>query len=65
MADQMIIQILDDGTIRTETNPISPVNHQSAEDFMAQVRSLTGGAVTRQRKGHSHNHTHTHVNQDK
>ncbi|MET0742987.1 MAG: hypothetical protein ABWY78_06415 [Microvirga sp.] len=61
--DEMKITILEDGTIRTETNPISPVNHQSAEDFMQQVRALTGGAVTRQRKGHHHTHaqtTHTH-----
>lgn len=58
MADEMKIEILADGTIRTETSPISPANHQSAEAFMNDFARLTGGEVSRNRKGHAHHHHH-------
>lgn len=63
--DEMRITILDDGTIKTETNPISPANHASAEAFMNDIARLTGGATNRVRRGHTHSHgkTHTHVHQ--
>ena len=65
MPDILKIEILADGTIRTETSPISPINHQSAEDFLRGVQALTGGEMTRQRKGHAHSHTHTTTTQSK
>lgn len=58
--DVMTVEILADGTVKTTTDPISPANHQSAEAFLAGVTALTGGAVSRQRRGHSHSHTHSH-----
>jgi hypothetical protein len=63
MADEVTIEILDDGTIKSTTNPVSPANHQSAESFMKDLAQLTGGEATRTRRGHRHAHTHTHVEQ--
>ena len=60
MADTMKIEILDDGTIKTTTDPISPANHQSAEQFLKQVTAFAGGDVSRQRRGHGHHHHHQH-----
>jgi hypothetical protein len=65
-ADILKITILDDGTIKTETDPISAANHSSAEAFLSDVTKLAGGPVERKRKaGHHHHHhhgttTHTH-----
>lgn len=58
--DEMIIDILDDGTIRIETSPISGPIHASAEKFLADVQQATGGEQTRRRKGHHHHHHHHH-----
>lgn len=60
-ADTMILEILADGTIKTTTDPISPANHQSAEDFLKGITQLTGGDVTRQKRHEHHHHTHTHA----
>lgn len=60
MADIMTIEVLADGTIKTTTDPISPQNHQSAEDFLKGVSQLTGGEVTRTKRHAHHSHTHTH-----
>ncbi len=59
--DEMKIEILADGTIKTETSPISPANHQSAEAFMNDFARLTGGEATRQRRPHAHGNTHSHT----
>lgn len=65
MADTLEFTILDDGTIKTETSPISPANHQNAEDFMRDMAQLTGGATTRRKRPGAHTHTHhgNHVEQ--
>jgi hypothetical protein len=60
MMDEIMIEILEDGTIKSTTNPVSAANHQSAEAFMNE---LTGGAATRTKRGHRHTHTHTHQEQ--
>lgn len=68
MADIMRVEILPDGTIKTTTDPISGANHQTAENFLKTVTTLTGGDVTRQKRGnthhHHHGHTHTHDHAD-
>jgi hypothetical protein len=56
--DTLEITILEDGTIKTETSPISPANHQNAEDFMRDMAVLAGGAVTRAKRPGAHVHTH-------
>lgn len=60
MADTLTIEILADGTIKTTTDPISGANHQSAEAFLAGVTQLTGGAMSRQKRGNRHTHAHHH-----
>lgn len=58
--DKMKIVVLKDGTIRTETDEVSPANHSNAESFMKMISRLTGGEVTRTHKPHAHRHEHTH-----
>jgi metal-dependent amidase/aminoacylase/carboxypeptidase family protein len=53
------ITILDDGTIRSETDEFSAAVHETAEQFLRGVTALTGGEVERRAKtGVSHVHTH-------
>ncbi len=65
-SDKMMITILDDGTIKIETDGISGANHMNAENFLRDIGQLAGGVVERkQKKGfvHTHSHgsiTHTH-----
>lgn len=61
--DELIITILEDGTIRTETSSFSPANHQSAEEFLGEMARLAGGATQRTKRPHTHTHTHNHVHQ--
>lgn len=64
MRDTMRIQILPDGTIKTTTDPISPANHQTAEEFLGTVNALTGSQGSRVRRGHTHHHHHHHHHQE-
>ena len=63
MSDILTIEILDDGTIKTTTDPISPANHQSAEAFLKGITQLAGGEMTREKrhKHHHHHHHHEHA----
>jgi hypothetical protein len=63
MSDTMRIVILEDGTIRTETDKISAPAHQSAEAFLSTVSKLAGGDASRQQKKHAHVHHHDHVHE--
>lgn len=58
--DEMTIEILPDGTIKTETSKISGPNHSNAENFARFLADKTGGASTRTRRGHHHDHVHEH-----
>lgn len=64
MGDTIKITILEDGTIKTETDAVSMPNHQNAEGFLRDIGRLAGGEVERKNKlGHTHTHgtiTHTH-----
>lgn len=51
MADQIQITILEDGTIKAETDRISAANHQTAEAFMRNLAVAGGGEQKRQHKG--------------
>lgn len=57
MSDAIKVEILDDGTIKIETDPISPANHLSAEQLLDAISRLSGGEVTKTKK-HSHGHVH-------
>ena len=69
--DSMKITILDDGTIKAETDKISQANHMTAEAFMRNISSACGGRQERKHKqgfvgsikhtmqhalGHGHHH---------
>ena len=69
--DTIAIEILDDGTIKVTTDPISGPNHLNAEQFLRLLAELAGGETTRTRRviaslahvlaAHTHDgHTHSH-----
>lgn len=51
MPDEMKITILEDGTIKCETDKISPANHATAEALLRNLQSASGGgSQTRRHK---------------
>ena len=48
--DSLRITILEDGTIRTETDRVSAPNHSSAEGFLNFISRLAGGKSERRHK---------------
>lgn len=60
--DKITITILEDGTIKTETDQVSNANHQNAEGFLRDIAKLAGGKVeVRKKAGHAHTHSHNGV----
>lgn len=67
--DNIKITILEDGTIKTETDKVSAPNHSNAENFLSNMAKMAGGETKRRRRGaaeahghhtHEHGETHTH-----
>jgi len=67
--DSIKIEILDDGTIKITTDPISSANHKNADQLMEFFAKMTGGPVTvtkrkeaglRQMQTRTHTHGHSH-----
>lgn len=57
--DTIDIQILPDGTIKSDVNGhISPANHSLAEGFFKLLNELTGSKGQRTRKSQTHVHQH-------
>jgi hypothetical protein len=56
--DVITFTILEDGTIRTETDGVSAMNHASADKFVKGIDGLLAGKVDVKRKTHAHAHTH-------
>ena len=48
--DSMKITILDDGSIKVETDKVSPQNHMTAEAFMRNIAKAGGAKQTRKHK---------------
>lgn len=48
--DKVQIEILEDGTIKMTTDPISAPNHQNAEQFLKTVSRLAGGETSREQR---------------
>ena len=48
--DEMKITILEDGTIKVETDKISQANHMTADAFMRNLATATGGTQVRKHK---------------
>jgi hypothetical protein len=59
--DEITVEILEDGTVKSTTNPVSAANHSTAEGFLKGIADLAGGETKREkRKDVKHEHTHTH-----
>lgn len=65
--DKIRIKVLEDGTIKMDTDKISMPNHVNAEAFIREVITLSGGKAERKHKhggvAHSHeqgDHEHQH-----
>lgn len=48
--DQILIEILADGTVKATTDKISDENHLTTEQFLTFVAQMLGGSVTRQKR---------------
>lgn len=60
MADNLTIEILEDGTIKTTSDAVSGANHANAEQFLRQMATLAGGETTRTKRKDAHALTHSH-----
>ena len=60
MSDKIKITILEDGTIKLDTDQISGPQHMNAEAFLREITRLAGGKATRTLKAGAHAHTHSH-----
>jgi len=62
--DTMKVIVLENGTVKIETDAVSPANHRNAEAFLLELaRQLGGTTERRQKQGHAHQHgclIHTH-----
>ena len=56
--DELKITILDDGTIKVETDQVGQANHLSADKFLETMARLAGGQTETVRKGNAHTHSH-------
>ena len=57
MPDNIQIEILEDGTLKVTSDPISAPNHANAEEFLRYMAQLAGGETSRARRTDAH-HTH-------
>jgi hypothetical protein len=61
MADNIQIEILEDGSLKIITDKVSNPNHAGAESLIRELTTGMGGEATRVRRGHVHEHTHDGV----
>ena len=65
VGDDILVEILDSGDIKLTTDPISGVNHMSAEGLLRTIREIAGGLTTQVKrritavKHKLQQHTHT------
>ena len=63
--DQLKIEILEDGTIKTTSDEVSAANHDTAEQFLRAMARLAGGETVREdRKDINGQHHHVHDHKD-
>lgn len=58
--DNVKFTILEDGTIKIETDKVSMPNHANAEKFLHDCVKLAGGKADRKHKHGGIMHSHTH-----
>ena len=61
--DTIEIEILDDGTVKVTTDPISGPNHLNAEQFLAFMARTLGGTTQTNRRRETHRHIHKTLEQ--
>jgi hypothetical protein len=63
MSDKMRVTILDDGSLKIETDKVSSANHTNAEGFIREMVRMMGGKQSVKNKvmhGHVHDEQHEH-----
>jgi len=58
MKNQIIIEILDDGTLSIKTSEISVSAHMSADQLLEDIETLMGGKVIKKENPEKKQHTH-------
>lgn len=61
--DVIQVEILEDGTLKFTTDPISGSNHANAEEALRFIARMAGGETTRVKRSdvhHAHGHHHHH-----
>lgn len=56
--DNLTIEILEDGTIKTTSDAVSGPNHANAEQFLKHMATMAGGETVRVKRKDAHSHTH-------
>lgn len=57
---ELLVTVLDDGSVKIETDKVAPADHVRAERFLAEVQRLLGGQTTKTKLAHTHSHDHNH-----
>ena len=52
MADVMDVEIMEDGVVKIKTDALSEANHVSADELLAEVTELMGGARKTEQREH-------------
>lgn len=58
--DKFTIEVLDDGTLKIDTDGISPANHKQADELLKTLVTMLGGNMVQVKKKTRHQHTHLH-----
>ena len=61
MKGQMEVTILEDGTVKVETDDMGGPDHKTADEFLKMLSRLCGGEVTEQKRDRGHHHAHDHA----
>jgi hypothetical protein len=48
--DKLNVEILEDGTVKVDSGPVSPMNHMSAESFLRDLQKAAGAKQERKHK---------------
>lgn len=59
--DRLVIEILDDGSVKVETDEISGANHMSADQVLDFLARKLGGETSKARKHQGHVHAGEHL----
>lgn len=63
-ADKFTVEILDDGTFKITTDPISAANHVNADNFVKEMFRHAGGPVEIRHRHGDKKHVHRFAHAD-